>query len=80
MKIHLSNSVWIGNIDPFIHSFDTGNDKVLEITSHKKWVSVHPVVLCMIIGLGLFILVAIVLIAVFVKEFFDFRGSLRGLY
>lgn len=32
------------------------------------------------IGLGLFILVAIVLIAVFVKEFFDFRGSLRGLY
>jgi len=55
MKIHLSNSVWIGNIDPFIHSFDTGNDKVLEITSHKKWVSVHPVVLCMIIGLGLFI-------------------------
>ncbi|MBU4086649.1 MAG: hypothetical protein KKB21_03680, partial [Nanoarchaeota archaeon] len=55
MKIHLSNSVWIGNIDPFIHSFDTSNDKILEITSHKKWVSVHPVVLCMITGLGLFI-------------------------
>ena len=55
MKIHLSNSVWIGNIDPFIHSFDTGNDNILEITSHKKWVSVHPVVLCMITGLGLFI-------------------------
>ncbi|MEK6936372.1 MAG: ATP-binding protein [Nanoarchaeota archaeon] len=55
MKIHLSNSVWIGNIDPFIHSFDTTNDKILEITSHKKWVSVHPIVLCMIAGLGLFI-------------------------
>jgi len=55
MKIHLSNSVWIGNIDPFIHSFDTSNNKLLEITSHKKWVSVHPVVLCMIAGLGLFI-------------------------
>ncbi len=55
MKIHLSNSVWIGNIDPFIHSFDTSNDKILEITSHKKWVSVHPVVLCMITGIGLFI-------------------------
>jgi len=55
MKIHLSNSVWIGNIDPFIHSFDTSNSEILEITSHKKWVSVHPVVLCMITGLGLFI-------------------------
>ena len=55
MKIHLSNSIWIGNIDPFINSFDTSNDKLLEITSHKKWVSVHPVVLCMITGLGLFI-------------------------
>jgi anti-sigma regulatory factor (Ser/Thr protein kinase) len=54
MKIHLSNSIWIGNIDPFIRSFDTTNEQVLEITSHKKWVSVHPVVLCMISALGLF--------------------------
>lgn len=54
MKIHLPNSTWIGNIDPFIRSFDTSNEKVLEITSHKKWVSVHPVVLCMISALGLF--------------------------
>lgn len=53
MKIYLSNSVWIGNIDPFIRSFDVSNDKILEITSHKKWVSVHPVVLCMIASLGL---------------------------
>ena len=55
MKIYIPNSVWIGNIDPFIRSFDTGNDKRLEITSHKKWVYVHPVVLCMLAGLGLFI-------------------------
>ncbi len=54
MKIHLPNSAWIGNIDPFIRSFDTSNDGILEITSHKKWVSVHPVVLCMIAALGLF--------------------------
>jgi len=54
MRIHLMNSVWIGNIDPFIRSFDTSNEKILEITSHKKWVSVHPVVLCMISALGLF--------------------------
>ena len=54
MKIHLSNSIWIGNIDPFIRSFDTSNEKVFEITSHKRWVSVHPVILCMISALGLF--------------------------
>jgi len=48
------NSVWIGNIDPFIRSFDISNEHILEITSHKKWVSVHPVVLCMISALGLF--------------------------
>lgn len=54
MKIHLPNSVWIGNIDPFLRSFDTSNEHLLEITSHKKWVSVHPVVLCMISALGLF--------------------------
>jgi len=54
MKIHLSNSVWIGNIDPFIKLFDTSNKKNLEITPHKKWVSVHPVVLCIISALGLF--------------------------
>lgn len=54
MKIYLSNSIWIGNIDPFIRSFDASNENVLEITSHKKWVSVHPVVLCIIAALGLF--------------------------
>lgn len=54
MKIYLPNSVWIGNIDSFINSFDTSNETILEITSHKKWVYVHPMVLCMIAGLGLF--------------------------
>ncbi|MEK6974196.1 MAG: ATP-binding protein [Nanoarchaeota archaeon] len=53
MRIHLPNSVWIGNIDQFISSFDNSNTNILEITSHKKWVSVHPVVLCMITALGL---------------------------
>lgn len=55
MKVHLPNSVWIGNINPFIRSFDITNEEILEITSHKKWLSVHPVVLCMITALGLFI-------------------------
>ena len=55
MKIHIPNSVWLGNIDPFVRSFDSSDENALEITSHKKWVSVHPVVLCMIASLGLFI-------------------------
>lgn len=55
MKIHIPNTVWIGNIDPFIRSFDTSNDNILEVTSHKKWVYVHPVTLCMVAALGLFI-------------------------
>ena len=54
MKIHIPNTVWLGNIDPFINSFDATNETILEITSHKKWVYVHPVALCMITGLGLF--------------------------
>jgi len=53
MKIHIPNSAWLGNIDPFIQSLDTKDDTVLHVTSHKTWVSVHPVVLCMIAALGL---------------------------
>ena len=53
MKIHLPNSVWLGNIDPFLRAFDVANKDVLEISSHKKWVSVHPVVLSMVCAIGL---------------------------
>ena len=53
MKIHLPNSAWIGNIDPFLRDFDTTNSNKLEITAHKKWFSIHPVVLSMIAALGL---------------------------
>ena len=53
MKIHLPNSVWIGNIDPFLKSFDTTDKEILEISTHEKWVSVHPVVLSMVTALGL---------------------------
>lgn len=54
MKIHLSNSAWIHNMESFIKSFDTSDESILEITSHPKWVSAHPVVLCMITALALF--------------------------
>ncbi len=53
MRIHLPNSAWIGNIDPFLKSFDALEDDNLYVTSHEEWVSVHPVVLCMIVSLGL---------------------------
>lgn len=53
MKIHLPNSAFLGNINPFLRSFDTSSPKSLEITANKKWISVHPVVLCMVAALGL---------------------------
>lgn len=53
MRIHLPNSAFLGNIDPFLNSFDNTNEQNLDITFNKKWVSVHPVVLSMIASLGL---------------------------
>src|SRR3989344_3844386 len=53
MRIHIPNSAFLGNIDPFLRAFDTSNPNILEITANKKWISVHPVVLAMIAALGL---------------------------
>ena len=53
MKCHISNSVFIGNIDPFIRSFDLSNPETLEISTHDKWMSVHPVALAMVAALGM---------------------------
>ncbi len=53
MKIHIPNSAWLGNIDPFLKSFDTSEPRKLEITAHKQWISVHPLVLSMVAALGL---------------------------
>ncbi len=53
MKCHISNSVFIGNVDPFIRSFDLSDPTVLEISTHDKWMSVHPVALAMIAALGM---------------------------
>ncbi|NOR46956.1 MAG: hypothetical protein GQ533_02765 [Methanosarcinaceae archaeon] len=51
MKIHLPNSAFLGNIDPFFKSIDIDDSSSLEITFNEKWVSVHPIVLCMISAL-----------------------------
>jgi len=53
MKVHLPNSAWLGNIDPFLNSFQASHPEKLEISAHKQWISVHPVVLCMVAALGL---------------------------
>ena len=53
MRIHLPNSAFLGNLDPFLRSFDNSNPEELEITANKKWISIHPVVLSMIAALGL---------------------------
>ncbi|MEA2082421.1 MAG: hypothetical protein U9O97_06740 [Elusimicrobiota bacterium] len=53
MKIHIPNSAFLGNIDPFFRSFDPSSPDVLEITANEKWISVHPVVLSMIAALGI---------------------------
>lgn len=53
MKIHIPNSAFLGNIDPFLKKFDPSEPDELMITANEKWISVHPVVLAMIAALGL---------------------------
>jgi len=53
MRVHLPNSAFLGNIDPFLRTFDNSNPTKLKITANKKWISIHPVVLSMIASLGL---------------------------
>lgn len=53
MKIHIPNSVWLGNIDHFIQGFEPDDSHSLELTFHPKWNSVHPMVLAMIAAIGL---------------------------
>jgi len=53
MRIHIPNSAFLGNIDPFLRGFDPSSPEKLEITANQKWIAVHPVVLSMIAALGL---------------------------
>lgn len=53
MRIHIPNSVWLGNIDPFLKGFAPTNPDELKITFNKKWMSIHPMVLAMIAALGI---------------------------
>ncbi len=53
MNIYLPNSAFLGNIDPFLKKIDFSNPATLKITANKRWISIHPVVLCMAAALGL---------------------------
>ncbi len=53
MRIHIPNSAFLGNIDQFLRSFDNTQQDELQVTAHKEWVSVHPVVISMVAALGL---------------------------
>lgn len=52
MKIHIPNSAFLGNIDSFLKSISTNDGKNLYVTAHDQWVSVHPMVLCMLAAYG----------------------------
>jgi len=53
MKVYLPNSAFLGNIDPFLKKMNLSNTNMLEITANPKWISIHPVVLCMVAALSL---------------------------
>jgi anti-sigma regulatory factor (Ser/Thr protein kinase) len=45
MKVYLSTSDYLRNFDRFVNALDLSNHDSLHITSHPKWVNVHPAVL-----------------------------------
>ena len=52
MNIYLSHSDYLRNFESFLKSFDSRNPKKLIITTHDKWVNVHPVILTIIASLA----------------------------
>ncbi|OGC03322.1 hypothetical protein A2276_00165 [candidate division WOR-1 bacterium RIFOXYA12_FULL_43_27] len=53
MKVHIPNSAFLGNIDPFLRGIDPNDPERLIITANKKWISIHPMALSMIASMGL---------------------------
>lgn len=52
MIIHLSHRDYLRNFESFLRSFDSTKPEELKITTHAKWVNVHPVVLTIIAALA----------------------------
>lgn len=53
MKIHLPNSAYLGNFDGFLKTVDLRDSSTLQITTHDRWINVHPAVLAFVATLGL---------------------------
>ncbi len=53
VKVYLPNGAFLVNLGPFLNRLDLSEPDKLEITSHRKWAFVHPVVLSMVASLGL---------------------------
>lgn len=52
MKVHISYGDYLRNFESFLGNFDSSNQGRLQITTHEKWVNVHPVILTIIAALG----------------------------
>jgi anti-sigma regulatory factor (Ser/Thr protein kinase) len=55
MEIHIPNSAFLGNLNAFIKKADFSDTASIYITANEKWMSVHPVVLCMLAALGVMV-------------------------
>lgn len=53
MRVHLPNSAFLGNIDPFFRGFDPAAPEILEVTANERWIAVHPLVIAMVAALGM---------------------------
>ncbi|PIY80986.1 MAG: hypothetical protein COY80_00015 [Candidatus Pacebacteria bacterium CG_4_10_14_0_8_um_filter_42_14] len=53
MKIFLSNRGNLRNFKSFVESLDLSNPKRLEVTTHDKWVTVHPANLVIVAALAI---------------------------
>ena len=52
MEVHIPNSAFLGNINGFLSTLKLDNPDFLKITANPKWISVHPLILCIIGILG----------------------------
>ncbi len=53
MRIFLSNQGNLRNFRQFVESLDLSNPRKLEITTHNKWITVHPANLVLVVALAI---------------------------
>ena len=52
MHVYLSHSDYLRNFESFLRAFSTEKPDSLSITTHDRWINVHPVILTMIAALA----------------------------